>query len=180
MEGKNDIQQYLSDWNCEQLDEDLEEFFRFVKENQKTFDQEMQQLSPRPELSRRKTVSSSQNAQLSSQSSQISVNIAAVDKSTHQSQSLSISAQISPSLVFTPALQALALAEAQASALAAQARQLTKRHLLGKVGGNSDSQLKTQTHQLAKKYLLNEISGNSDSQLRRSNRKHFRSGQLKD
>ena len=133
----------------------------------------MQQLSPRLRLSRRKTVSSFQNTQLSSQFSQISINIAAVDKFTHQSQSPSISAQFSPSLVFTPALQALAIAEAQA-------HQLIKRHLLGKVDENSDSQLKTQTHQLAKKHLLNEISRNSDSQLQRFNHKHFRSDQLKD
>ena len=64
MKKKNDIQQYLPDWNCKQLDENLEKFFRFMKKNQKTFDQEMQQLSSKSELSRRKTVSSFQNAQL--------------------------------------------------------------------------------------------------------------------
>src|SRR5438034_3027927 len=134
----------------------------------------MQQLSSRSELSRRKTVSSSQNAQLSSQFSQISVNITVIDKFTHQSQSLSIFTQISSSLVFTLTLQTLAIAEAQASVLAAETHQLIKRHLLDKVDENSDSQLKTQTHQLAKKHLLNEISKNSDNQLQRFNCKHFR------
>ena len=140
----------------------------------------MQQLSSRSKLSRKKPVSSSQNTLLCSQFSQISVNIAAVDKFTCQSQSSSIFTQFSPTLVSTLTLQTLAIAEAQASALAAQAHQLIKRHLLDKVDENSDSQLKTQTHQLAKKHSLNEISENSDSQLQRFNHKHFRSSQLKD
>ena len=42
MKKKNDIQQYLSDWNCEQLDENLKKFFKFMKKNQKTFDQKIQ------------------------------------------------------------------------------------------------------------------------------------------
>ena len=71
------------------------------------------------------------------------MNIAAVDKFTCQSQSSSIFAQFSPTLVSTLALQTLAIAEAQASALAAQAHQLIKRHLLDKVDENSDNQLKT-------------------------------------
>ena len=93
------------------------------------------------------------------------MNITIINKFTHQSQFLLIFTQISSSLVFILALQTLVIAEAQASALAAQAHQLIKRHLLDKVDENSDSQLKTQTHQLAKKHLLNEISENSDSQL---------------
>ena len=136
-----------------------------MKKNQKIFDQKMQQLSSKLKLSKRKTVSSFQNAQLFSQFNQISVNITAVNKFTHQSQFSSIFIQISSSLVFTFALQTLAIAEAQASALAAETHQLIKKHLLDKVDENSDNQLKIQIHQLAKKHLLNEISENSDSQL---------------
>ena len=179
MKKKNDIQQYLSDWNYKQFSENLEKFFKFVKKNQKIFDQKMQQLSSRSELSRRKTVSSFQNAQLFSQFNQIFVNITAVDKFTHQNWFLLIFAQISSSLVFILTLQTLAIAEAQASALAAEICQLIKKHLLDKVNENSDNQLKTQTHQLAKKHLLNEISENSDNQLQRFNCKHFRSDQFK-
>ena len=91
------------------------------------------------------------------------MNVIAVNKFTCQSQSLLIFAQFSSTLVFILTLQTLAIAEAQASALAAQAHQLIKKHLLNKVDENSDSQLKIQTHQLAKKHLLNEISKNSDS-----------------
>ena len=114
-----------------------------MKKNQKIFDQKMQQLSSKLELSRRKTVSSFQNAQLFSQFSQISVNITVINKFTNQNQSSSISAQIFSSLVFTFALQTLAIAEAQASALAAETCQLIKKHLLNKVDENSDNQLKT-------------------------------------
>ena len=92
---------------------------------------------------------------------------------------MSIFTQISSSLVFTSALQTLAIAEARASALAAETHQLIKRHLLDKVDENSDNQLKTQIHQLAKKHLLNEISENSDNQLQRFNCKHFRFDQFK-
>ena len=150
-----------------------------MKKNQKIFDQKMQQLLSKSELSKRKIVSSFQNAQLSSQFSQIFVNITVIDKFTHQSQSSSIFTQISLSLVFTSALQTLAIAEAQASAFAAEICQLIKRHLLNKVDKNSDNQLKTQIHQLAKKHSLNEISENSDNQLQRFNHKHFRFDQLK-
>ena len=99
----------------------------------------MQQLSSRLKLSRRKTVSSFQNAQLFSQFSQISVNITVINKFTHQNQSSSISAQIFSSLVFTFALQTLAIVEAQVSALAAKIHQLIKRYLLDKVDENSDN-----------------------------------------
>ena len=66
MKKKNDIWWYLPDWNCEWLDEDLNKFFRFAKKNQKTFDQEMQQLLSRSKLSRKESVSSSQNTLLCS------------------------------------------------------------------------------------------------------------------